>query len=206
MYEYEVHIVGYAGSDLSNGPSAFFLNQVTRSDGGFVAIATVETNKASKALALFNEACEWADEQLTATPTFGARVSLEQLRQSLEFNDQGALGPRPFVSFRRPHPLPFQYSSSLSGWDIHLDGHFRPEVREFLISQAYVVVDYISKTGERLTTLTTHFFSEEGCIEEYEGVTSFISRAKGFTGCIYWERPLGFRLYGNVVPRPVALR
>jgi len=202
MYKYEIHIVGYAGSDLSGAPHPFFINKVTRSDGGFSTIATIETADHRRAVEAFHAGCEWSEAQVSTQDSFAVHVKLEKLQQimSIEYTSLGLLE---FAELQKHNGV--VQSTHLSAWDVHFDGVFDQKLEKLLLDSGYIALGYVSRNGQEFLTLTKHFVDEEPCSAEYERMTRFIHQAQGFQGHLYWERPLGFQVYGNTLPRPIML-
>ena len=202
---YEVHIVGYVRDGLSGVPKTFFVNRVEDSSVGLSGIATFETDDFVDAWKVFEEGCQWSSDQLATTEGFGVHVKLEERRQAVVFD--GSVLRFDGESFVNSSPmsdeLDRQWSTLLSGWDIHLDGVFDPRLRNFLVEQDWIVLNYFSSSGKNETTVTIHFARERECIDTFINVIDFLQDAGGFEGIAYWEAPLAFQVYGLTVPRPI---
>lgn len=198
---FEVHIVGYTGTDLSQVPKPFFTNVVSQSTQGFACIATAELQSISDAYKQFDVATRWCEKELTSQSTFGVHAKLEQVRDQQWY----ALPVLQGTPERRMKTFGFVQSALASAWDVHLDGLFDPALKKVLHEDGYIILDYASSGGVAMSTLTMHFLRPEECIEEYERINALLRTSGGFTGNVYWEDPLAFVVYGPTIPRPVVL-
>lgn len=197
---YEVHIVGYKGTDFSEAPNPFFLNDIDLSTQGFACIATSERDELHSAYNDFALASAWCELQDKQQSSFGVHVKLEHVKEQCFFDELG-LEKHPEL---RCQSTRYIESPLVSAWDVHLDGIFNPHLREVLHQDGYIILDYLSSSGESLSTLTMHFLRPEECQEEYSRVCEAVKQSGGFRGNIYYEDPLAFVVYGNTIPRPIV--
>lgn len=196
---YEVHIVGYRGTDLSNVPKPFFTNEISQSTQGFAQIATSEQDDRLQAHADFEAACRWSASKFADPDQPGVHVKLEAVCEQQIFSDTVLQTPPISKQTRNVYIR----SALVSAWDVHLDGTFDPELKQVLHDDGYIILDYRSSRDEPMSTLTMHFLQPDECSEEYRRICEFITKTGGFSGNIYWEHPLAFAVYGNTIPRPI---
>lgn len=202
---YEIHIVGYTGTDLSDVPSPFFLNRVEQSTQGFAMIATAEVDDVNEAYSAFDVARKWSEEQVIKQHNFAVHTKLEALKGFIKIDNNKF----DLDVYNQDYGLTqFQYinDSFIAAWDVHIDGIFHPELKEFLYQRGYIILDYVAANGELMSTLTIHFLQPEICIAEYNKVSACIANGGGFSGGIYYEDPLGFVVFGETIPRPIAIK
>lgn len=202
---YEIHIVGYTGTDLNEVPSPFFLNRVDQSTQGFAVIATAEVDDVNEAYAAFDMGRKWSEEQVTKQNNFAVHVKLEALKGFVHIdNNNFDLD----VYNKNYGSTQFGYINDcfISAWDVHVDGIFHPELKEFMYQRGYIILDYKASNGELMSTLTIHFLQPETCIAEYHKIKKCIADGGGFSGGIYYEDPLGFVVFGETIPRPIVVK
>ncbi len=197
---FEVHIVGYPGTDLSEVPAPFFTNHIDQSTQGFSAIATAECADVAGAYRAFDEATRWCAAESAKSTTFGVHAKLEAVREQRWFEKAELLhtpGPRTGT-------YAYIQSALVSAWDVHLDGWFDPRLKEALHRDGYIILDYLSSGREEMSTLTMHFLRPDECVAEYRRVTRLLEKYGGFVGNVYYEDPLAFVVYGPTIPRPIV--
>lgn len=197
---FEVHIVGYADTDLSRAPKPYYLNEVAHSTQGISTIATIESNNLNKAYKQFELGSRWSERQLKEQDKFAAHVKLEAMKEQL-FIDKPVLEKLP-----EPRLKQFTHIESpiVSAWDVHFDGHFDKRLKDYLHNDGYIVFNYISTRGEEISTLTMHFLRPEECIDEFKRITKSVQECGGFKGQIYYEDPLAFVVFGETIPRRIV--
>ena len=197
---FEVHIVGYALSDLSSAPKPFFLNDVLGDRQVFSSIATYECENLQIAWGVFEQACHWSEEQLNKQASFGVHVKLEEVVHALDINIPMHHPPSP------SHRENTMVESPLAAaWDIHVDGVFDPAIKNALQDQGYIPLQYRSRQGQEMTTMTLHFLRLSDAENEFKRVRSFLEGTGGFHGTLYYEHPLAFVVYGKTQPRPIVM-
>ncbi len=197
---FEVHIVGYKGTDLSHAPKPYFNNEILGSTQGFSGIETVESNDLSEAYKEFEKGLIWSKKQLSIQKEFGVHIKLEAIKDQIKIN-------KPILKkLPEPRLKKFKYIKSqfVAAWDVHLDGFFNEHLKNILHKDGYIIMDYISSDGENIVTLTMHFLKPRECADEYHRIINLIKKSGGFVGNIYYEDPLAFVVYGETIPRPIV--
>ncbi len=198
--DFEVHIVGYKGTNLDEVPKPFFTNRVDESTQGFACIATAETDNLPDAHRYFELASEWSEKQLTVQPKFGVHTKLEAVKKQVWVDKPDLVS----LPAKRKKKFNMAESALVSAWDVHLDGFFDEQFKKALHKDGYIILDYLSSNGEEMATLTMHFLRPEECVEEFNRIVTEAQKSGGFVGNIYYEDPLAFAVYGPTIPRPVV--
>ncbi len=204
--DYEVHIVTYKGTDNSDIPAPFFLNEINDSSVDLTGIATIETESIQDAVKGFELGVAWAKTALLNGKTINLHVKLERLLHRQDFEAKGDDRIN-IEALNKTHTgeIPLEHSAYLAGFDVHMDGNFDEDFKAELAKRDWVVLDYISSAGQAESTLTKHFLSAQGCTRTYADMVDYLKDNGGFTGTLYCEEPQGFQVFGENTPRPIHL-
>ncbi|MEX0813148.1 MAG: hypothetical protein WD048_13095 [Chitinophagales bacterium] len=193
-YSYELHLVSYNDTCLKLIPyrhekliiedTQVCLNEIT-------SVHDFETEL--EAVNFFNETVE---NILSSGQSGEFHIKLEYMKDLVSLNSDSINEDN--ISKHYPNlPISISYDQNFFiggfGWDIHIDGVFNEKIKNFLIKNNWVFLNYKADDNKgKLTTLTQHFLSKEECEDTFDRITGYLKKVGGFSGNIYWEEPVKY--------------